>query len=150
MIDSQVVSVASQSPGCCRNCQGVNRNWFLDAGYIEEFWGRVYWCDVCFDQIARICRYEPVDFNSLESARTLNVFLTEKLDRYELLFHRLCDAGINLYDLLAYLEFFKGKQESKGIPTGMASGTETTSQPDSQQRSNDVSDTPSFFKFGLD
>lgn len=57
-----------QEPACCRMCSAVSgREWFIDLGYIEDFWGRVYYCNLCFDELALAAGYVPQ--SRLESAK---------------------------------------------------------------------------------
>lgn len=47
-------------PACCRMCSAVSgRDWFIDLCYMEDFWGRVYYCNICFAELAEAAEYGP-------------------------------------------------------------------------------------------
>lgn len=54
------VSAPEFEPACCRMCSAVaGRDWFVDLCYVEDFWGRVYYCNICFDELAVAAEYAP-------------------------------------------------------------------------------------------
>lgn len=55
---TKIAQAEMLSPACCRMCQAVDkREWFIDLGYSEDFWGAVYYCNYCFDEVAGVAGY---------------------------------------------------------------------------------------------
>lgn len=84
-------------PGKCRLC-GVgsdsDRTWWIDTGVMEEWYGAVYYCSVCFTQMA-----DMVGFLSPEQATKLKVEndgLREQIRIHEDSLDRLLSFGIDV------------------------------------------------------
>lgn len=97
------VEIAAKSPGIYRNCGATNqREYFVDMEYIEDFHGTVYFCSICFDQIAKAIGYKLADRTEvtsleqrIEQLETENRELTRGIDAL---------AGIG-FDLVGYFDY---------------------------------------------
>lgn len=50
----QIIEQPGALPGCCFMCRAdaTNREWFVDIGLQWEFWGAVYLCNACLEEIS--------------------------------------------------------------------------------------------------
>jgi hypothetical protein len=63
----QIVETILVAPGVCRVCGGVNKDWYVDFGYNEEFYGAVYFCNECVGAMAAACGFlTPAEKINLE------------------------------------------------------------------------------------
>jgi hypothetical protein len=118
-----IVPSPAKKPGRCRFCPGISetREWFLDLGQVEDYWGRVYICNACFSDMAIVAEYEKKSANA-EAVATLESRLTEVLDRnheYVFILDAMSDLGIDLFGLLDYLALKRGKSTPRYITEAM-------------------------------
>lgn len=134
-----------QSPGCCRICQAVDgREWFLDLGYIEDFWGRVVYCNLCFNDLAVAAEYSPnakfkaqmdqyyVEINSLREAYWETSGAVDVL----------AAAGFNIRAFHAWLASVVNGEttvELRERSTPVADGKKGTDEPSDGEGPNDAS-----------
>lgn len=90
----------NQEPACCRMCQAVTgRDWFIDLGYMEDFWGRVYYCNLCFDELAVAAEY--TSNTKFKEQRDLHISLENGLRESHAKLRRaadlLRDHGLDIY-----------------------------------------------------
>jgi len=71
----KIVKMAQFVPGVCLICGGSdsNREWFLDIEKSAEFWGNIYYCNLCCGTMASLFRVGDVAehefrINQLEDA----------------------------------------------------------------------------------
>ena len=66
-------TVIQTAPGQCSVCgSGQDPNGFVDTGLDFEFWGRVYFCLQCTEQIAAVFGFiSPADYEDLQGERDL-------------------------------------------------------------------------------
>lgn len=57
----QKVDFPENMPGSCRVCGSANKGEYLDTGHLEEFYGSVYYCHECFNEMATIMGYIKPD-----------------------------------------------------------------------------------------
>lgn len=98
------------SPGKCRLC-GVgsdsDREWWIDTGVMEEWYGAVYYCSICLTQMANMA-----GFLSREQAAELdrdNENVRKQLRDYEADFALLRTVGI---DAASIVESIRTSQQT--------------------------------------
>jgi hypothetical protein len=65
---SEPVAQPSQCKACGAGSLSEGREWWMDTGTIEEFYGHVYYCSVCFTQMADLANFMgPAKRRALES-----------------------------------------------------------------------------------
>jgi len=47
-------------PGCCFICGATSKKWFFDLDKQAEWWGNIYFCCECFDEISRTAGFGNV------------------------------------------------------------------------------------------
>ena len=100
----RVVDVAALTPGICRICGGsTDRDYFLDMEMIEDFYGHVYYCNYCVDQLAKTCSYTRSDDRAMERLQEELKDLRQQVNDFGILFDGLLTCGIDLYGLLDFL-----------------------------------------------
>jgi alkylhydroperoxidase family enzyme len=100
-----LVEVAARSPGHCRLCGGASdREFFMDMEMIEDFFGHVYYCNYCVDQMAKIAGYTRSDDRSMERLQEELDDLRKQINDFGNLFDGLLTCGIDLYGLLDFLD----------------------------------------------
>ena len=68
-----IVKQPSALPHCCKLCGGGanSKEWFVDTGSYEEFYGAIYYCNECFNYMATLAGYKyesgPTDVQYLAS-----------------------------------------------------------------------------------
>lgn len=56
-MEFSVVTTLTALPAQCRTCGGAGKEWYLDTGYSEEFYGAVVFCCDCIAHIANVCGF---------------------------------------------------------------------------------------------
>ena len=56
-MDFQIVEVPQAAPAVCRACGGASKDWYLDTGHSEEYYGAVIYCCECIAYIADLCGF---------------------------------------------------------------------------------------------
>jgi len=57
---AEKVDSPHRSPAKCKGCGAgslVERKWWIDTGTIEEYYGRVYYCNICFTEFVNLVGY---------------------------------------------------------------------------------------------
>lgn len=130
------VQVPSSSPMCCRRCSGLaDRQWFLDLGYIEEFWGAVYYCDICFREMAEPANYMTVARHDARMEKLQDEYATllKENDVYASVLGYLSFASVDFMDLFNYVCDKKGIRPPVVDPsTGADKVGDGTSRPPKQ------------------
>lgn len=106
MLQFRLVEQPEYQPRTCRNCGGhQDRKWWLDLSYQEEFYGHVYFCNVCTEQMAKVVGFIPAEeLTAVKYAHQKE--LDESIDKevYVSLYNRLFGAGTNPHDMLRLLD----------------------------------------------
>jgi hypothetical protein len=99
------------SPACCRRCSATDdRQWFLDLGYVEEYWGNVYYCDICFKEMASSAKFVSIEYlerkeqNMEVAMRTL----TKENEAYAAIVSSLSMLSVDIHDLIDFVRDKKG------------------------------------------
>ena len=148
------VAVPILNPGVCRICgassagteDDVNaRTYFLDMEFIEDFWGNVYYCNYCFDQMARAVGYVPADDEVMNRLKRELDLLRIENGEFVNLYQRLSDSGVDLHGLLDFLysnpyedPTEKRERAARRRKTRVDSGEKGTAEPDNVGGSVDV------------
>jgi len=78
-----LMKVPLAAPHKCKSCGGVSKDWYIDTGSQEEFYGAVYYCNECFTHMANLA-----GFLSIEQSDKLQETLSNLTDN----FNNLLDA----------------------------------------------------------
>lgn len=57
---AEKVDTPARMPAKCKGCGAgslTERKWWIDTGTIEEFYGRVYYCNICFTEFVNLVGY---------------------------------------------------------------------------------------------
>lgn len=94
-MDFKVVETPQALPGVCRACGGASKDWYLDTGHSEEYYGAVYYCNECISYIADLCGFlipakkEALDLEiedlrkALFKERVINAGMMEVRDAFD-------------------------------------------------------------------
>ena len=94
----KVVEVASAAPGVCRVCGGASKDYYIDFGYNEEFYGAVYYCCQCIEEMAHTAGFLTPALKArleqeLEELQSENFALKVRTDGLEKALDGLHSAG---------------------------------------------------------
>jgi len=53
----QPTALPAQCKGCGAGTLSEGREWWVDTGTFEEFYGQVYYCSICMTEIAELCGF---------------------------------------------------------------------------------------------
>ena len=133
------------SPACCRICRAVdNREWFIDLGYSEDWWGSVYYCSLCFDELAgaggymresKLVEYRE-DYNTmLEMIKDGSWELNNAVDLFQ-------SVGIDFLAFYRWIRAVAAGEVAVEFPERkkpVGSGKNRTNESGNESRSDDTS-----------
>lgn len=135
-----------KEPACCRMCRAAadyQRKWFVDLEYIEDYWGAVYYCNLCFDELATAAGY-TVDSKLDEYRESYLSTLEEYQDSHWKLNHvvdLLRDAGFDIrafYDWIRSVASGETAVEFPERKSRLDEREEGSSESSDESRSTDV------------
>lgn len=82
-----VVETLTALPASCKICGGADKEWYLDTGTQEEYYGAVVYCNECVAHIAEVCGFLPPQRlklleREIDDLRNENYELKTRLDGY--------------------------------------------------------------------
>jgi hypothetical protein len=122
----KIVPVASAAPGVCRVCGGASKDWYIDFGYNEEFYGAVYYCCQCIEEMAHTAGFLTPALkaqleNNLKELQSENFALKVRTDGLEKALDGLHSAGFLVSRDPDWVGF--------GVPEAASDRTDSESTP---------------------
>jgi hypothetical protein len=137
MLQFLLVDNPEYQPRMCRNCGGhENRKWWIDLCYQEEFYGHIYFCDVCFEQMAHVAKFVPEEkVLALQEPVPVD-------DIYVRIFDHLFGIDRNPVDVLRFLNEPKSSGAYQAPERSVPTGKVNSPQPNNVERPVNVSSSP--------
>lgn len=151
MLNFSVSTTPEFPPNICRNCGGFqNREWWLDFNYQEEFYGHVYFCNVCVDQMCRKVGYVPTrEIEAVIKAHEAKLDEVTSQEVYVSIYNRMFGSSLNPYDLLRILDEQESSRVHKVVAETVARREERSLKSGNVGRSSDVPSPAIKFSLGL-
>lgn len=115
--------VLQTSPGCCAICgSGQDPNGFVDTGLDFEFWGRVFFCPQCVEQIAGVFGFiHPKVVEDLQGERDLATLelhqANDRITHLESVLGGLSVLGLNIPVVSTGIIYDMDPPEGEKLPT---------------------------------
>jgi alkylhydroperoxidase family enzyme len=76
----------------------------MDMEVMEDFYGNIYYCNYCVDQLAKLAGYTRSDDRAMERIQEELEALRKQNNDFSDLFDGLLTCGVDLYGLLDFLD----------------------------------------------
>lgn len=140
----RVVEQPTIAPAQCKMCSASTlseREYWLDTGTMEEFYGAVYYCNTCIEEIGSLCGFLPPKAATRLKERLENA--KREIRDLKACIGALSDIGV---DVSAIDRFIKNHPsavgEDEGELEGLVAGAATIAEQVAKQGPDDVSDSP--------
>ena len=113
----------------------MDREYWVDLGYIEEFYGHVYLCNVCFEQMADVVGFEK---------KQNEIVIVQEPSVYATIFSRLFGDDTSPESILDFLDQLDVPPILQAFAESMESGKKSASKSNNEPGPDYFSNASSF------